>query len=98
MVHGVRNKFMALLFALFLVGGPVAAGHAQAEITHGAQHVSDHVRQGDDEHESGDDDQGYWGLLGLVGLVGLLGLVRRGRRGDQLAGPAAAPPVTRTEM
>jgi MYXO-CTERM domain-containing protein len=99
MVRGVRNGVVAVLFALAFVGGPVVVGHAQAEVTFVAQHGADeHGRQGADEHESGDDDQGYWGLLGLIGLVGLVGLVRRGRRGDLLAGPADAPPATRTEL
>jgi MYXO-CTERM domain-containing protein len=87
-----RKGFVALLAAAAVLAGPVtAASAAPSEITHVA------LRQSGDrqEQESGDDDQGYWGLLGLIGLVGLVGLVRRGRRGEYLAGPADAPPATR---
>ncbi|MFL6118888.1 WGxxGxxG family protein [Actinophytocola sp.] len=91
MKRGVRNGVVALLFALVFVAGSVGSvAHAQADVSYASVQKSG-------EHESGDDDQGLWGLLGLLGLVGLVGLVRRGRRGDQLAGPAAAPPATRSE-
>jgi MYXO-CTERM domain-containing protein len=92
----VCRTFVALLVGMAFVAGPVASANATpSETTFVAQGQSQGQSQDDRENESGDDDQGYWGLLGLIGLVGLVGLVRRGRRGEYLAGPAEAPSTTR---
>ncbi|MFC4856836.1 WGxxGxxG family protein [Actinophytocola glycyrrhizae] len=85
----LRAVLLALTASSAILVGPVTPVAAAPQTTHVA------AEENRGEEESGDDDNGMWGLLGLLGLVGLVGLVRRGRRNEYLAGPADAPPATR---
>jgi len=78
----LRNACLTLLASAAVLAGPVVPVTATPQITYVALTEPR-------EQETGDDDNGMWGLLGLLGLVGLVGLVRRGRRHEYLAGPAA---------
>jgi LPXTG-motif cell wall-anchored protein len=90
----VRNVSLAVMASCAILAGPVTTTATATTTASGPQITYVAIAE-QREQETGDDDNGMWGLLGLLGLVGLVGLVRRGRRNENLAGPAAAPPVTR---
>lgn len=92
---GIGRRIVVGVLGATLLGGPAATAQGTPDVAPAPVAVAQQDGRDDDGGQG--EDQGLWGLLGLLGLVGLVGLVRRGRRDDQLAGPAAAGPATRSE-